>query len=104
MAAGELGENPEDCLVFEDAPLGVAAGRSCSIIFIVIITIVVTRAAGCRVVMVPDSRLANSERKEANLCLGNLHQFHPQVIILVMVMVMILVMVMDKKGTNLEDH
>ena len=53
--------------------------------------------------MVPDSRLANSERKEANLCLGNLHQFDPQVIILVMVVVMILVMVMDKKGTNLED-
>ena len=60
-AAKELGQEPDLCLVLEDAPLGVAAGK----------------AAGMQVVMVPDSRLAEAEKKEATLVLENLHQLNP---------------------------
>ena len=40
--------------------------------------ILMTRAAGCQVVMVPDSRLADSEKKEATLCLEDLRQIQPE--------------------------
>ena len=40
--------------------------------------IVMTRTAGCQVVMVPDSRLADSEKKEATLCLEDLRQIQPE--------------------------
>ena len=48
------------------------------IVMITIMVILMTRAAGCQVVMVPDSRLADSEKKEATLCLEDLRQIQPE--------------------------
>jgi len=56
------GISPEDCLVVEDAPLGVSAGK----------------AAGMQVLMVPDIRMDESEKKEATLALRSLNHFDPR--------------------------
>jgi pseudouridine 5'-phosphatase len=62
-AARQLGVDPKDCLVFEDALSGVQSGA----------------AAGCRVVAIPDSRFDASERavfaEEADVVLDSLAQF-----------------------------
>ncbi|KAF8701351.1 hypothetical protein HU200_033681 [Digitaria exilis] len=52
---------PSNCLVFEDAPLGVTAGKN----------------AGMHVVMVPDPRLDVSYHKEADKVLSSLLDFEP---------------------------
>ena len=52
--------------------------RSNLSMMITTMVIVMTRAAGCQVVMVPDSRLADSEKKEATLCLEDLRQIQPE--------------------------
>ena len=48
------------------------------IVMITTMAILMIRAAGCQVVMVPDSRLADSEKKEATLCLEDLRQIQPE--------------------------
>nr|XP_045596665.1 pseudouridine-5'-phosphatase-like isoform X2 [Procambarus clarkii] len=53
---------PEQCLVFEDAPNGVAAGV----------------AAGMQVIMVPDSRLDDKMTKGASQVLKSLEDFKPE--------------------------
>eukprot|EP01135_Chromosphaera_perkinsii_P004929 Nk52_evm34s304 gene=Nk52_evmTU34s304 len=67
IAARRLGydlekEDPKHCLVFEDAPSGVAAGV----------------AAGMQVVMVPDPRMAKEQMKGATKVLGSLEDFLPE--------------------------
>jgi len=56
------GVNQEDCLVVEDAPLGVTAGK----------------AAGMQVLMVPDLRMDEALRKEATLAINSLQEFDPR--------------------------
>lgn len=62
-AARQLGVDPSECLVFEDALSGLRAGK----------------AAGCRVVAVPDPRFSSEElqvfRDEADVVLLNLCYF-----------------------------
>ncbi|XP_053693250.1 probable pseudouridine-5'-phosphatase isoform X2 [Sabethes cyaneus] len=53
---------PEECLVFEDAPNGVTAGR----------------AAGMQVVMVPDPHIDEEQRKHATVVLNSLEEFQPE--------------------------
>ena len=53
---------PQNVLVFEDAPNGVKAATS----------------AGMQVVMVPDPRMDEESRREATLCLTDLHEFKPE--------------------------
>jgi len=57
---GFKGELTQDCLVVEDAPLGVDAGCN----------------AGMQVVMVPDKRLNPSFTSKATISLSNLHQLN----------------------------
>jgi len=63
-AARQLGVDPSECLVFEDALSGVRSGK----------------AAGCRVVAVPDPRFDEQERaafvREADLVLDSLWSFN----------------------------
>jgi len=63
-AANKLGfgSKAEDCLVFEDAPLGVDAALS----------------AGMQVVMVPDAKLSRDLTRKATTVLPHLHSFKPQ--------------------------
>ena len=56
------GIRPEDCLVVEDAPLGVAAGK----------------AAGMQVLMIPDHRMDEVNRREATLALNSLDDLDPR--------------------------
>jgi beta-phosphoglucomutase-like phosphatase (HAD superfamily) len=62
-AAKRLNVDPKDCLVFEDALSGVRSGK----------------AAGCRVVAIPDSRFSAEEKakfeNEANVVLEDLWSF-----------------------------
>lgn len=62
-AAQQLGVDPTECLVFEDAMSGVRSGK----------------AAGCMVVAVPDSRFTPEEKaafvKEADVVLEDLNHF-----------------------------
>ncbi|RZF32007.1 hypothetical protein LSTR_LSTR007085 [Laodelphax striatellus] len=58
----EDGVKPEQCLVFEDAPNGVQAGRS----------------AGMQVVMVPDPVITEEKRQAATLVLNTLEEFKPE--------------------------
>jgi len=57
LAAAELGVAPAQCVVVEDAPSGVAAGR----------------AAGMRVVAVPDPAMDRARYGEADVIVGSLH-------------------------------
>ena len=61
-AARTLGVPPENCLVFEDAPAGIQAAR----------------AAGMRVIAVPDPNLRSDVLAEADQCLESLLAFNPQ--------------------------
>lgn len=54
--------SPDNCLVFEDAPNGVAAAVS----------------AGMQVVMVPDSRISKDLCKCATCCINSLRDFQPE--------------------------
>ncbi|CAL5011428.1 unnamed protein product [Urochloa decumbens] len=62
MSRFESDVKPGNCLVFEDAPLGVAAAKT----------------AGMHVVMVPDARLDVSHHKEADQVLSSLLDFNPR--------------------------
>ena len=61
VAARKLGVAPNECLVFEDAPAGVEAAR----------------AAGMRVVVVPDPQMDQKLVKDADLKLNSLQEFEP---------------------------
>ena len=54
--------NPEDCLVFEDAPNGCRAART----------------AGMQCVMVPDSHVTEKQKEDATVVLQSLLQFNPE--------------------------
>lgn len=61
MRRFEANVEPSNCLVFEDAPLGVAAAKT----------------SGMHVVMVPDPRLDVSHHKGADQVLTSLLEFNP---------------------------
>lgn len=63
LAAKRLGAgNPSECLVFEDAPSGLAAGK----------------AADMQVVVVPDENMDKSRYAEADVLLSSLEGFKPE--------------------------
>jgi pseudouridine-5'-monophosphatase len=64
LAAAELGVRPEQCVVVEDAPSGVAAGR----------------AAGMRVVAVPDPAMDRKRYAEADVVVESLAVVTPEVL------------------------
>lgn len=61
VAASELGVRPEDCAVFEDAPVGIEAAR----------------AAGMQVIAVPDPANASTRFADADLVVGSLVEVSP---------------------------
>ncbi|MGR3319437.1 MAG: HAD-IA family hydrolase [Candidatus Anammoxibacter sp.] len=61
-AANQLGANPEECLVFEDAPSGMEAALN----------------ANMSVVVVPDPEMDKSEYYGAHQMLNSLKEFQPQ--------------------------
>jgi pseudouridine-5'-monophosphatase len=61
LAADELGAAPASCVVIEDAPSGVAAGR----------------AAGMQVIAVPDANMDRVRYADADLVLGSLRDLAP---------------------------
>jgi pseudouridine-5'-monophosphatase len=61
VAAAELGARPADCVVVEDSPAGVAAGR----------------AAGMQVVAVPDPAMDRARFADAHLVVGSLAELTP---------------------------
>lgn len=62
VAAGELGAKPQECLVFEDAPAGLAAAH----------------AAGMQVVAIPDDGMDRSRYTAAELVIGAYSDLSPQ--------------------------
>ena len=62
VAAEELGCPPEDCVVFEDAPVGVAAAL----------------AAGMQVVALPDEAMDREAYAEADLVIGAYAEICPE--------------------------
>jgi pseudouridine-5'-monophosphatase len=64
LAAAELGVRPDACVVVEDAPSGVAAGR----------------AAGMRVVAVPDPAMERARYREADVVVDSLAVVTPEVL------------------------
>ncbi|MCW5892963.1 MAG: HAD-IA family hydrolase [bacterium] len=61
VAARDLGATPASCVVIEDAPSGVAAGR----------------AAGMQVIAVPDPAMDRARYADADLVLDSLHDLTP---------------------------
>jgi pseudouridine-5'-monophosphatase len=61
IAAAELGTDPGDCVVFEDAPAGVAAAR----------------AAGAQVVAVPDPAMDRAKFDDADLVITDFNEIAP---------------------------
>lgn len=64
LVAEQLGVNPEECVVFEDAPNGVKAAKD----------------AGMRVIFIPDKRFVNPVHESADLTLNNLGEVTHDVI------------------------
>lgn len=64
VAAGRFSDKPkpECCLVFEDAPNGVTAGK----------------AAGMQTIMVPDEHIPREMTSHATLVLKSLEEFKPE--------------------------
>lgn len=62
VAAKRFPAEPQNCLVFEDAPNGVRAARS----------------AGMQVVMVPDSHVTDKQKENATVVLKDLLHFKPE--------------------------
>ena len=62
VAAQELGARPEDCVVFEDAPVGLAAAR----------------AAGMQVVAIPDDAMDRAWYAQAELVIGAYREVRPE--------------------------
>ena len=61
LAAADLGAEPSECVVVEDSPAGVAAGR----------------AAGMRVIAVPDRAMETARFAEADRIVGSLRDLSP---------------------------
>ena len=62
VAAAELGAGPQDCVVFEDAPVGLAAAH----------------AAGMQVVAIPDHAMDRAPYAEAELVIGAYADVRPE--------------------------
>lgn len=62
VAAGEIGARPEDCVVFEDAPAGLAAAH----------------AAGMQVVALPDEAMDRTAYADAQLVIGAYAEVSPE--------------------------
>ena len=64
IAAKKLGVDSENCLVLEDAPHGIEAAK----------------AAGMKVIYVPDSKFVDSYHEKADLILKNMHELTDEVL------------------------